>query len=100
MKARGGKAGYTVFIDTQTAVGQFVSNPRKQSYVNEEIAGVEHYIIALLWVFWRERGKTQLQCYVDSNTGNGGLTFNTALQLLCKAGAYQLMHNMCCHKER
>ena len=96
----GAKAGYTVFTDALTAVGQFVSKLRKQSCVDELISGLEHYMIALLQVFWWDHVKRQLQHYVDRNISNGGLTFNAALQIFRKAGAYQLIQNVCCHKER
>ena len=56
-----------------------MSNPRKQSLVNKEITGVDHYAIALLQVFWWERVERQLQHYIDSNIGNAELTFNAAL---------------------
>ena len=96
----GATVGYTIFTDARTAVGQFVSNPRKQSCVDEIISGLEHYTVALLQVFRWERVRRKLEHYVDSSMCNGGLTFNGALQVLRKAGAYQLIQKLCCPKEK
>ena len=41
----GATVGYHVWHDALNAVGQFVSNPRKQSCVDEFISGLEHYMV-------------------------------------------------------
>ena len=80
-------------------VGQFVSNPRVQSCVDEQMSGMEHYMAALLRVLRWPHVRRQLEHYVDQDIATGGLTYQALFQVVRKAGAYQLIQAVCCPKK-
>ena len=86
--------GYTVWRDVLLEVGSFVSNPVRQSCVDEKISYLEHLMAAILLVLRRKNVKGALKNHQP--TQDGGLTYDELYATCRKAGAYQFLEKMCC----
>ena len=92
----GATVGYTTWSNVLNKVNTFVTDPKPEYCVDEKISGLEHYMAALLAVFKWNSVKEGLEGYSDVGDRLG---YDSLVQVLRKAGAFQMVEAVFCPKE-